>query len=97
MGVLAILEREGVTKFSVVGTLLGGYSAQHFMAKHPDRIEKAVFANTFPPNDIIQQKNGTIGSLIPYLPEWLVMNVLRASFESSIYPTSGNDEMTRPS
>ena len=93
-GVLAILEREGVTKFNLVGTSLGGYFAQYLVAKHPDRIEKAVFANTFPPNDLIKQKNGTIGSLIPYLPEWLVMNVLRGSFESSIYPTSGNDEMT---
>lgn len=93
-GVLAILEREGVAKFNVVGTSLGGYFAQYLVAKHPDRIEKAVFANTFPPNDIIKQKNGTIGSLIPYLPEWLVMNVLRGSFESSIYPASGNDEMT---
>lgn len=93
-GVLVILEREGVTKFNVVGTSLGGYFAQYLVAKYPDRIEKAVFANTFPPNNIIQQKNGTIGSLIPYLPEWLVMNVLRGRFESSIYPASDNDEMT---
>ncbi len=93
-GVLTILEREGVATFNVVGTSLGGYFAQYLVAKYPDRIEKAVFANTFPPNDLIKQKNGTIGSLVPYLPEWLVMNVLRGSFGSSIYPASGNDEMT---
>lgn len=93
-GVLTILEHEGVATFNVVGTSLGGYFAQYLVAKHPDRIEKAVFANTFPPNDLIKQKNGMIGSLVPYLPEWLVLNVLRGSFESSIYPTSGNDEMT---
>lgn len=93
-GVLAILERESVTNFNVVGTSLGGYFAQYLLARHPDRIQKAVFANTFPPNDLIKQKNGTIGSLIPYLPEWLVMNVLRGSFGGSIYPASGKDEMT---
>jgi pimeloyl-ACP methyl ester carboxylesterase len=93
-GVLAILDREGVEKFNVVGTSLGGYFAQYLAAKHPDRVQKAVFANTFPPNDLIKEKNGTIGGLIPYLPEWLVMNVLRGSFASSIYPASGNDELT---
>jgi len=93
-GVLAILEQEGVTRFSVVGTSLGGYFAQYLVARHPERVEQAVFANTFPPNDLIKQKNGAIGGLIPYLPEWLVMNVLRGSFEGSIYPTSGNDELT---
>jgi len=93
-GVMTILEREGVTNFSVVGTSLGGYLAQYLVGQHPERIEQAVLANTFPPNDLIKQKNGTIGGLIPYLPEWLVMNVLRGSFASSIYPASGNDELT---
>ncbi len=93
-GALAILEQEGVTRFSVVGTSLGGYFAQYLAARHPERVEQAVFANTFPPNDLIKQKNGAIGGLLPYLPEWLVMNVLRGSFEGSIYSTSGNDELT---
>ena len=93
-GVLAILEQAGVTQFNVVGSSLGGYFAQYLAARHPERVQKAVFANTFPPNDLIKEKNGTLGSLIPYLPEWLVMNVLHGSFGSSIYPTSGNDEMT---
>jgi maspardin len=93
-GLLAILDHEGVTKFNVVGTSLGGYFAQYLVVKHPERIKKAVFANTFPPNDLIKAKNGTIGSLIPYLPEWLVMGVLHGSFESSIYPASGQDELT---
>lgn len=93
-GVLAILEKEGVTKFNVVGTSLGGYFTQYLVSKHPDRITTAVFANTFPPNDIIKEKNGTLGAAIPYLPEWLVMDVLRGSFETSVYSASGDDEMT---
>lgn len=93
-GVLAILEQEGVTNFHVVGTSLGGYFTQYLVSKHPDRITSAVFSNTFPPNDIIKEKNGTTGAAIPYLPEWLVMDVLRGSFETGIYTASGNDKMT---
>jgi maspardin len=93
-GVLAVLEREGVSQFHVVGSSLGGYFAQYLLTRHPERMLSAVFANTFPPNDLILEKNGTIGSLIPYMPEWLVMNVLKGSFTSSIYPASGEDELT---
>ena len=48
-GVLAILDQEGVTKFNVVGSSLGGYLAQFLVARHPERVSRAVFANTFPP------------------------------------------------
>ncbi len=93
-GVMSILEAEGVDKFNVVGTSLGGYFAQYLVTHHPDRILHAVFSNTFPPNDLIAEKNKTIGMALPFLPEWLVIDVLRASFASSVYPASGNDELT---
>jgi pimeloyl-ACP methyl ester carboxylesterase len=93
-GALAVLDAESVDKANIVGTSLGGYFAQYLVAAHPDRVSRAVFSNTFPPNDLIKEKNGTIGSLIPFLPEWLVIDVLRGSFVESIYPASGNDELT---
>lgn len=93
-GVLAILNAEGVGEFNVVGTSLGGYFAQYLVAKHPDRIRRAVLANTFPPNDLLAEKNKAIGAVLPYLPEWLVMSVLRGSFRNGIYPASGYDELT---
>ena len=93
-GVMSILEAEGVDKFNMVGTSLGGYFAQYLVAHHPDRILHAVFSNTFPPNDLIAEKNKTIGTALPFLPEWLVIDVLRGSFASSVYPASGNDELT---
>jgi pimeloyl-ACP methyl ester carboxylesterase len=93
-GVLAILDSEGVDKVNVVGTSLGGYLTQYLVANHPDRITRAVFSNTFPPNDLIAEKNKTIGTALPYLPEWLVIDVLRGSFSDSVYPASGNDELT---
>lgn len=93
-GALAILDAEDVDKANLVGTSLGGYFAQYLVARHPNRVAGAAFANTFPPNDLIKEKNGTIGALIPFLPEWLVIDVLRGSFTEAIYPTSGNDELT---
>ena len=94
VGALAILDAEGVEKANIVGTSLGGYFAQYLVATHPERVSRAVFANTFPPNDLIKEKNGTIGALIPFLPEWLVIDVLRGSFSEAVYPASGNDELT---
>lgn len=93
-GVLGILDAEGVEAANVVGTSLGGYLTQYLVANHPDRVLSAVFSNTFPPNDLIAEKNKTIGTALPYLPEWLVIDVMRGSFAESVYPASGNDELT---
>ena len=91
---MTILDQEKVDKVDLVGTSLGGYFTQYLVTRHPNRILRAVFANTFPPNKIIAEKNRTIGMLLPYLPEWLVINVFRGSFKNSIYPASGNHELT---
>jgi len=90
-GIWAIMNREKVDRFNLVGTSLGGYFAQYLVAKDPDHIRGAVFSNTFPPNKIIVQKNKIMGFALPFLPEWLVINFFRGSFKNSIYPTSGND------
>jgi maspardin len=93
-GVLAVMETEGIRKAHIVGTSLGGYLAQYLVATHPDRVLSAVFSNTFPPNDIIAAKNKTIGTVLPFLPEWVVLGVLRDSIVKSVYPASGNNEVT---
>lgn len=92
-GVMRILEAEGVDSFYVVGSSLGGYLAQYLVSLHPHGVLGAVFANTFPPNDIIAEKNRTIGVMLPYLPEWLVMNFLSDSMRESVYPASGHSEL----
>ena len=92
-GILAILEKEGAEKFNIVGSSLGGYFAQYLLANYPERIERAVFANTFPPNDIIAEKNKSIGAALPYLPEWLIMDVLKGSIVENVYPAAGHSEI----
>ncbi len=92
-GVLAVLDAEGVDRAYVVGTSLGGYLTQYLMSRHPERVEKAVLANTFPPNDLLRQRNESLIRVLPFLPEWLVMRVFRSSMVNSIYPASGHSEL----
>ncbi len=92
-GVMTILDAEGVDQFNVVGSSLGGYFAQYLVANYPERVQKAVFANTFPPNDLIAEQNKVVGSLLPYLPEWLIMNVFSGSIRESVYPASEYSEL----
>jgi pimeloyl-ACP methyl ester carboxylesterase len=92
-GILAILEKEHVSECHVVGSSLGGYLAQYLVSKNSEMIKRAVFANTFPPNDIIAQKTKKIGKILPFLPRWAVMLYIRQSATTSIYPASGQSEI----
>ncbi len=92
-GVMAVLDAEGVEQAGVVGTSLGGYLLQYLMATRPDRISCAVLANTFPPNDLLAQRNRALIQLLPFLPSWVVMKFLRDSFVDKIYPAAGHSEL----
>ncbi len=94
-GVIAILDAEQVDEANVVGSSLGGYLTQYLVANYPARVKQAVFANTFPPNDIIAEKNKVNGMLLPFLPEWVVMGILKKNTEESLYPAAGNSELVR--
>lgn len=92
-GVLAVLDAEGVDKTSMVGSSLGGYLVQYMMTTHPDRIDRVVLGNTFPPNNLLAQKNEGLIKILPFLPNWLVMRVFRKSFVENIYPAAGHSEL----
>lgn len=94
-GILAILLEEEVKLVHLVGSSLGGYFAQYLVAEYPEIVETAVFANTFPPNDIIAEENKTLGGLLPVIPEWAIMGVLKGSTEADLYPAAGNSELVR--
>ncbi len=92
-GITAILAREEVKPVNVVGTSLGGYLAQYLVATRPTLIKRVVLGNTFPPNNLIAEKNRVIGALLPFLPEWLVMSTLRQSIVDAVYPAAGRSEL----
>lgn len=92
-GVLAVLDAEQLATTSVVGSSLGGYLAQYLVQQHPQRIDRAVFANTFPPNDVIREDNRVLGTLLPVIPEWLVLGAFRSNIEAEVVPAAGGDPL----
>jgi len=93
-GIIHLMEIEGITKTSLVGSSLGGYLVQYFLAKYPAWLEKVVLGNTFPPNPFIRQKNEKIIRLLPFVPEWLLWRSFRKHIRKIIYPASGYSELT---
>ncbi len=89
-GILAILQKEKIWKFSVIGTSMGGYIAQYLVQKIPDRIEKAVFGNTFPPNNILLQQNKTKRKILPLVPEIILYYLNKKHLNNIILPAAQN-------
>ena len=83
-----ILTVEGIDRVTVIGSSLGGYLAQYLASYYPQRVEAAVFANTFPPNDILAERNRNLGRLLPWLPEWLVLRSFRGSVKDRVVPAA---------
>ena len=92
-GILKILETENIDEFNVIGTSMGGYIAQYLVSTIPNRIEKAVFANTFPPNNLIEKVNATKSKVIPYLPEILLSKLGEKKLNNELIPSAKNSEL----
>ncbi|MFD2933021.1 alpha/beta fold hydrolase [Spirosoma flavum] len=94
-GITAILDKEKIDKVILVGSSLGGYLTQYLLATYPQRVEKAVLGNTFPNNDILEEKNKTKIAVASWLPEWLVMNSVRQNLFDQVLPASENNPLAR--
>lgn len=92
-GINRILEAENVKKLSIVGSSMGGYIAQYYLRQYPERLDKVVFGNTFPPNEIYRRENGGLRKLVPWLPEWLVMSQFRGNIAKTVSPASGHSQL----
>jgi len=84
-----------VQRFAVVGTSLGGYLAQYLIARQPERIRRAVFANTFPPNSILTRRTRGADLLIRLVPQALLMAGMRWNTRLTIYPASGRSALLK--
>ncbi|WP_457610717.1 alpha/beta fold hydrolase [Lutibacter sp.] len=94
-GILKILETEKIDKFYVVGTSMGGYIAQYLVSTIPDRIEKVVFGNTFPPNNLIAKENKTKSKLLPFLPEIVISKLGEKTLDKKIIPAAKNSKLLK--
>ncbi len=92
-GIDAVLTAEGIERFSVLGTSLGGYLAQYLLAREPDRIDRAIFANTFPPNDLIARSSKGLARSLGFLPNRLVSAFLRRNVERNLVPAGDGSEL----
>ncbi|MHB1147558.1 MAG: alpha/beta fold hydrolase [Lutibacter sp.] len=94
-GILKILETENVDKFYAVGTSMGGYITQYLVSTIPSRIEKAVFGNTFPPNNLIAKENASKSNIIPYLPEIIISKFGEKKLNNEIVPAAKNSPLLK--
>ncbi len=94
-GIEALLNEEKTGRFLVVGTSMGGYIAQYLVKTMPGRIEKAVFGNTFPPNNLLLEQNRTTRKLLPFIPEIIIQRFGAKQFEEKLWPSAGYDSVIR--
>ena len=92
-GVIAILDAHEVATSAVVGSSLGGYLAQYLLQHHPERIDRAVFANTFPPNDRLREEHQLRAVVGRFLPERVVAAAFRDSNTRKVVPASQGDPL----
>lgn len=89
-GVEAVLDAVGARRITVVGSSLGGYLAQFLVGHDPGRVEAAVFANTFPPNDLVAARSAGLVRMLRLSPEPLVRRLLVRNALRRIVP-AGDD------
>lgn len=75
-GIAAILDREGIGQVAVIGGSYGGFVAQVFVRRHPDRVERMILSHTGPPNP---GRGQVIASSLRWLPP-LPMFLLRLQY-----------------
>lgn len=93
-GLITILEKEKIQKVVVVGSSLGGYLAQYFAVKHPEKVIKVSLGNTFAPNTENKAKNETLVKVMQWLPEWLVIKTIRAKYNKEVILAANNHPVT---
>ncbi len=91
-GVWAVLDALGVERVSAVGSSLGGYLVQYLLHQAPERIERAVLGNTFPPNPWIARQTRRLGAVLPYLPAGLVKRAMASNMRKQVYPAAREGE-----
>jgi pimeloyl-ACP methyl ester carboxylesterase len=81
-GIAAILEREGVEQVDVMGGSYGGFVAQVFVRRYPERVRSLVLSHTQPPYAESASRMRTFARLLRWMPMGWVRRLLRRMFRS---------------
>lgn len=76
-GIVALLDREGIGRVSVIGGSYGGFVAQVLVRRHPDRVERMILSHTGPPNPGRGQIIDKSLRWLPRLPMFLLRRQYR--------------------
>jgi len=71
-GIAALLDREGIGQAAVIGGSYGGFVAQVFVRRHPERVERLILSHTGPPNPARGQLIAKSLRWLPRLPMFLL-------------------------
>ncbi len=92
-GIKEITKIENIDTFYAVGTSMGGYITQYLIQQIPNRLEKVVLSNTFPPNNLIQTENKKKAKIVPYLPEFILSKLALKQVDKKLVPAARNSEL----
>ncbi len=92
-GLETILAREGIDRFHIVGSSMGGYLAQYIASKQPDRLLSATFANTFVPTKTFLPAAPLLRLAIHLLPLSWIHSIFRVVSRYRLVPTGGHSAL----
>lgn len=81
-GIVQILELESATAVHVHGGSYGGFVAQVFVRRHPERTKSLVLSHTLPPDPDRGRKIASIVRWLPFLPYPLLRSLFRKRMSS---------------
>jgi pimeloyl-ACP methyl ester carboxylesterase len=92
-GLNAIFRKEGVERFHIVGSSMGGYVAQYLASAQPDRLLSATFANTFVPTMPLFRTTPFLRLAISVFPLKLTHTIYHLYSQHRLVPTGGQDAL----
>jgi pimeloyl-ACP methyl ester carboxylesterase len=90
-GLAGILDAEGVAQADVLGSSFGGFVAQAFVARHPERVRRLVLANTGSPAAGPLPVLPLLVRVLAVLPENVVRSVTGWNWRRWFVPESPDD------
>jgi pimeloyl-ACP methyl ester carboxylesterase len=92
-GMNAILLKEGIEKYHIIGSSMGGYVAQYLASTQPDRLWSATFANTFVPTIRYLRSASLLRLAIKIFPLKLLYDVYLWFIRQRVIPAGGQDPL----